>query len=177
MKQLIPPAKQLMEQRMTNETTDFPTQGKCSCGAVEYQLTKKPMFVHCCHCTYCQRETGSAFAVNALIEHSNVQIIKGATINIVNPTNSGAGQTIVRCSTCHSALWSHYGAAKERVAFLRVGTLNNPNLCPPDIHIFTSTKQAWVQLNDGAPVVEEYYRRSEYWPEESVARYKNALEP
>jgi len=155
---------------------DYPAEGKCSCGAVEYRLMQAPMFVHCCHCTWCQRETGSAFAVNALIETSSVTLINGKTDRIEMPSSSGAGQAIIRCSACKSALWSHYGAAKDKIAFVRVGTMNNPNLCPPDIHIYTTTKQAWVRLPDDAVIVAEYYRRSAYWPEDSALRYKHALE-
>lgn len=134
------------------------------------------MFVHCCHCTWCQRETGSAFAVNALIETAFVEVVTGEAEVTILSSNSGKGQRIVRCSGCKVALWSHYGAAEERVAFVRVGTLEEPGLCSPDIHIFTATRQQWVQLDDSAPAVAEYYRRSEYWPRSSIERYRNAVQ-
>lgn len=149
--------------------------GRCTCGEVEYELTAAPMFVHCCHCSWCQRETGSAFAINALIETENVVVRRGCTETITVPSNSGMGQNICRCPSCKTALWSQYGAAKDNVCFVRVGTLNNPNACPPDIHIFTSTKQKWLQLDDSVPVMTEYYQRSKYWPEQSVVRYKRAI--
>ncbi|WOX04937.1 GFA family protein [Microbulbifer pacificus] len=149
-------------------------KGKCICGEVEYELTAVPMFVHCCHCTWCQRETGSAFAINALIEADEVQLIQGYPEKIYVPSNSGMGQKISRCPSCKTALWSNYGAAKDAVCFIRVGTLNNPDVCPPDIHIFTSTKQKWVELNNTVPVMDEYYQRSKYWPEPSIVRYKRA---
>lgn len=149
--------------------------GKCTCGDIEYELKREPMFVHCCHCTWCQRETGSAFAINALIESDNVELLKGHPDKVDVPSNSGIGQSIFRCPSCKTALWSNYGAAKDTVCFVRVGTLNNPNACPPDIHIFTSTKQHWVELGNSIPVVDEYYQRSKYWPEESILRYKMAI--
>lgn len=154
---------------------NFSNSGRCTCGEVEYELTTSPMFVHCCHCSWCQRETGSAFAINALIEASNVILLKGTPEKIIVPSNSGMGQSICRCPNCKTALWSHYGAAKDKVCFVRVGTLSNPNACPPDIHIFTASKQKWLQLDDSVPVMAEYYQRSKYWPEQSVARYKNAI--
>jgi len=156
-------------------SVNFKEQGKCSCGEIQYQLTKPPLFVHCCHCTWCQRETGSAFAINVLIEAAHVQLVKGIPETIKTPSNSGAGQAISRCPSCKTAVWSNYGAAKEAVCFVRAGTLNNPSACPPDIHIFTSTKQSWVQLDDSIPVMSEYYQRSKYWPKDSVARYKYAI--
>ncbi|MCH1931601.1 GFA family protein [Shewanella sp. A25] len=150
-------------------------KGQCSCGEIEYELTAKPMFVHCCHCSWCQRETGSAFAINAMIEACELKLLKGLPEKIDQPSNSGLGQQVCRCPKCKTALWSYYGSAKEAVCFVRVGTLYDPNQCPPDIHIFTSTKQKWVVLNDSVPVMEEYYQRSKYWPESSIARYKRAI--
>tara|TARA_R110002073_G_scaffold662_2_gene5143 strand:+ start:823 stop:1314 length:492 start_codon:yes stop_codon:yes gene_type:complete len=149
--------------------------GACSCGHVRYELHAQPMFIHCCHCSWCQRETGSAFAVNALIESSNIVVLEGETKSILMPSNSGAGQTIVRCKQCESALWSYYGAAKERVSFVRVGTLENAISMAPDIHIYTASKQDWVNLGGAVPAVEEYYRRSEYWPIESIERYQSVM--
>lgn len=149
-------------------------KGKCTCGEIEYEMTEAPMFVHCCHCTWCQRETGSAFAINALIEADKVRVIKGCPEKVDVPSNSGIGQIISRCLSCKTTLWSNYGAAKDSVYFIRVGTLNTPDACPPDIHIFTSTKQKWVKLNCSVPVMDEYYQRSMYWPKESIERYIRA---
>jgi hypothetical protein len=134
------------------------------------------MFVHCCHCRWCQRETGAAFALNGLLEAHELTLLKGRVEVIDTPSNSGRGQRISRCPNCQVALWSNYSGAKDTVHFVRIGTLDDPDAFPPDIHIFTSSKQPWVNLNFGAPVVSEYYESSEYWPEESVARYQKAKE-
>jgi len=155
--------------------TTYPIEGGCTCGNIRYRLLTKPMFVHCCHCSYCQRETGAAFAVNALIESDRVKLISGEIERVEIPTLSGKGQDIFRCSRCLLAIWSHYSGAGRAISFVRVGTLDNPNLCPPDIHIYTSTKQNWVILPGEVPAVAEYYRRSEYWPRESQARLKAAV--
>lgn len=146
-------------------------EGRCTCGSVRYRLTARPMFVHCCHCTWCQRETGSAFALNALIETDRIEVTTGAPELVMTPSASGKGQEIARCPDCRVAVWSHYAGLGRRMAFVRVGTLEDPGACPPDIHIFTSTKLPWVTLGDGVPVMEEYYRRSEHWPEDSIARW------
>jgi hypothetical protein len=159
---------------MTINKLDKVLVGGCSCGHVSYKLHAHPMFIHCCHCHWCQRETGSAFAINALIESSNIDVVRGEVKTVSVPSNSGVGQTIVRCKICESALWSHYGAAKDKVAFVKVGTLENAVAIKPDIHIYTASKQAWVNLSGDIPAVEEYYRRSEYWPDESIKRYKLA---
>lgn len=152
---------------------DFDAGGHCDCGAVSYRMTARPLFVHCCHCRWCQRESGSAFAVNALIEVAHLAVT-GETEAVDTPSESGNGQRIHRCPTCRVALWSHYGGFGDMVAFVRTGTLDDPGLCPPDIHIFTESKAGWVALPDGVPAVPEYYRRSQYWPEAAVARLKAA---
>jgi hypothetical protein len=145
-------------------------EGGCTCGAVRYRMTSKPMIVHCCHCRWCQRETGASFALNAMIETDRIVLLEGAPEAVDTLTSSGKGQKIVRCPTCRVALWSHYAGAGGALSFLRVGTLDDPDRLPPDIHIFTSSKQPWVMLPPGTPAVEVYYDSKQYWPEESLAR-------
>jgi hypothetical protein len=145
-------------------------EGACTCGAIRYRMTSRPMIVHCCHCRWCQRETGSAFAINALIEADRVELLAAAPEIVDTPSNSGKGQKIARCPVCRVAVWSNYAGAGDGVRFIRVGTLLEPDRLPPDIHIFTSTKQPWVVLPDGVPAVPEYYDRRRYWPAESNAR-------
>ena len=149
-------------------------EGGCTCGAVRYRMEAPPLIVHCCHCSWCQRETGSAFAVNALIESTRLTILKGAPEPVLTPSASGKGQKIVRCPVCRVALWSHYPQAGDAVCFIRVGTLDNPGACPPDVHIYTSTKQPWVVLPDGARAVPEFYDPRAVWPEESRERVRVA---
>jgi len=149
--------------------------GGCTCRQVRYRMHRAPLFVHCCHCRWCQRETGSAFALNGLVEACEVTLLQGAVEVVDTPSNSGRGQRIARCPNCKVAVWSNYSGAKDAIHFVRIGTLDNPDAFPPDIHIFTSSKQSWVNLESGAPAVAEYYDRLEFWPAESVARYRKAL--
>jgi hypothetical protein len=145
-------------------------EGGCACRHVRYRMATKPLFVHCCHCSWCQRETGSAFALNAMIEAERVTLLQG-DLNVVDiPSNSGKGQRISRCPICAIAVWSTYGGGGETVRFVRVGTLDEPARLPPDIHIFTSSKQPWLTLPAGVPAETEYYKASERWPAESLQR-------
>ena len=128
------------------------------------------MFVHCCHCRWCQRETGSAFVLNAIIEADRVELLQGEVECVDTPSESGRGQKISRCPRCHVALWSNYAGAGDAVHFVRVGTLDDPDRCPPDVHIFTASKQPWVILPSDTPCFPEYYVTTELWPEESLAR-------
>jgi len=135
-----------------------------------------PLFVHCCHCRWCQRESGASFALNAVIEADRVTEL-GETAQLVDtPSESGSGQIIARCPKCKVAVWSNYAGAGPLIKFIRVGTLDNPDLLPPDIHIFTASKQPWVKIAEGTPAVAEYYERERYWPAESLAR-REALLP
>ncbi len=152
-----------------------PVEGGCACCTVRYRLTTPPLFVHCCHCRWCQRETGSAFAINALVESDRIEILSGRPEIIDTPSESGKGQKIHRCPICRVALWSNYAGAGDRIHFLRVGTLDNPDRVPPDIHIYTSSKQPWVIIPDGVPSVPEFYRYTDHWPEASIDRYRAAV--
>ena len=154
--------------------------GGCTCGHVRYRMTSEPLIVHGCHCRLCQRQSGSAFAVNALIEKDRVEVTSGEFAEITVSTPSGAGQRIARCPKCQIALWSNNlvmeGGLGELVNYVRVGTLENPDPFPPDVHIFTATKQPWVILPQDASVVPEFYDvQSEYSPE-SYARRAALLE-
>lgn len=150
-------------------------EGGCSCGSVRYRLLSRPLFVHCCHCTWCRRETGSAFVINALVEADRVVVTKGWPGKVETPSASGEGQKITRCPVCWVALWSNYAGAGDAIRFVRVGTLDEPQRLPPDIHIFTSSKLPWVVLPDDVPAVAEYYDRENYWPGESLERRRALL--
>ena len=145
-------------------------EGGCTCRAIRYRMTSAPLFVHCCHCRWCQRETGASFALNAMIEADRVVLLSGQPDAVNTPSNSGKGQKIWRCPRCRIAVWSNYAGAGDAVRFVRVGTLDNPDRLPPDIHIFTASKQPWVVLPRGTPAVKEYYDRNQYWPKASLKR-------
>ena len=145
-------------------------EGGCACRAVRYRLLSAPLIVHACHCTECQRLTGGAFALNALIETDRLERLAGQPRAVPVIGTSGKAQAIFRCPECETALWSHYPGAGTKLAFVRVGTLDEPARLPPDIHIFTSTKMPWLRLPEGARAVPEYYSARDVWPAESLAR-------
>jgi uncharacterized protein YndB with AHSA1/START domain len=153
----------------------YPLDGGCSCRWVRYRMQTHPLFVHCCHCRWCQRETGSAFVMNAMIESDRVVNLGVAPELVDTPSESGEGQVIARCPHCHVAVWSHYPGAGPMLKFLRVGTLDEPDRLPPDIHIFTASKQPWVMLPANVPAVPEFYDREKYWPADSLARRRTFL--
>jgi hypothetical protein len=154
----------------------FPAEGGCACRTVRYRVKRAPIIVHCCHCRWCQRETGAAFALNAVIEATEVELLSGKVELIDTPSESGKGQKIARCTKCHVAVWSHYSNGGPAFSFIRVGTLDNPDLLAPDIHIFTASKQPWVRLPEGARTSKEFYNVQEVWSAEQMGRWRAAKE-
>jgi hypothetical protein len=144
-------------------------EGGCTCGNIRYRLASTPMFVHCCHCRDCQRQTGSAFVINALIETHHIVILEGEPAPVAVPTGSGQPHDIYRCPECRTALWSDYGR-RPSLRFVRVGTLDNPAALPPDVHIYTRSKLPWIKLPEGIPAFEAYYDMKSLWPAASLAR-------
>jgi hypothetical protein len=143
--------------------------GGCACGAVRYRLKSEPMFVHCCHCRDCQRQTGSAFVLNALIETDRIEVEAGTPQPVALPTESGRPHDVYRCPACLTALWSDYGR-RPRLRFVRVGTLDDAASLAPDVHIFTRSKLPWITLPAGQPAFEVYYDVAALWPAASLAR-------
>lgn len=158
------------------QNSDLPSArgGRCACNAVRYRLLSAPMFVNCCHCKDCQRQTGSAFVINALIETDRIEITHGKTVPTALPTDSGRVHDVYRCPTCHTALWSDYGG-RPALRFVRVGTLDDPASLPPDAHIFTRSKLPWVVLPDDAKAFDVFYNMEEMWPADSLERRRRIL--
>ena len=149
-------------------------EGSCACGNVRYRLSTAPMFVNCCHCRDCQRQTGSAFVINAVIETDRITLLSGQPEPVLVPTDSRRPHDIYRCATCHTALWSDYGR-RPRLRFVRVGTLDNPAALPPNAHIFTRSKLPWIDLPKSVPAFEVYYEMETLWPAASLERRRAIL--
>jgi hypothetical protein len=147
-------------------------EGGCACGAVRYRLTSDPLFTHCCHCRNCQRQTGSAFVINLLIETDRVELLAGVPQPVEVPRDDGSRQRIFRCPTCQVAVYSQYGHSGLR--FVRGGTLDEPELTP-DVHIFTRSKLSWVTFPDSTPAFEVFYDTNALWPPESLERLRAIL--
>jgi hypothetical protein len=141
---------------------------------VRYRLGSAPMFVHCCHCLDCQRQTGSAFVINALIETDRITLLSGDPAPVAVPTDSGRPHEIYRCPACRIALWSDYGR-RPALRFVRVGTLDDPAALPPDVHIYTRSKLPWVRLPEGVPAFDAYYDMRALWPAASLERRRAIL--
>ncbi len=148
--------------------------GGCACGAMRYRLTDRPMITHCCHCRDCQRQTGSAFVINALIETDRIEVLSGDLVVAGMPTDSGRPHELYRCAACGTTVWSDYGG-RPYLRFVRVGTLDDPEAVPPDVHIFTRSKLPWVGLPEAAHAWEVFYPTMETeWSPQALARREAA---
>lgn len=152
----------------------LPLDGGCACGALRYRLHAAPMFVHCCHCTRCQRETGGPFAHHAMVEFTQMTTLAGEPEFVSVPTDSGGRHWVARCPACRTAVWNEHGSRKAVTRYLRVGTLDTPDACPPQAHIFVRSKQSWLVLPPGVPAFPTYYDAARTWPAESLARHASA---
>src|SRR6187402_99354 len=150
-------------------------EGGCSCGAVRYRVTSEPLFVHCCHCLNCQRQTGSAFAINVLIEADRVELLAGEPEPVPVPRSGGKKQRIFRCPTCQIAVFSTYTRAAVR--FVRAGTLDDPSTVEPDVHIYTRSKVPWLELPESVPAFRAYYDAERLWPAASLERLAALRQP
>jgi hypothetical protein len=153
----------------------MPLEGGCSCGEVRYRLTSEPLITHCCHCLNCQRQTGSAFVVNLLIEASRLELPTGEPRPVDVPRDGGKAQRIYRCPTCGVAVFSEYGGPAVR--FVRGGTLDGGAQVEPDVHIYTRSKLPWVALPDAVPAFEAFYDLPAVWPAASLERLDAAMAP
>ena len=130
------------------------------------------MFVHCCHCLNCQRQTGSAFVVNLLIESDRVELLAGVPQPVDVPRDDGSTQRILRCPNCQTAVYSHYGS--PWISFVRAGTLDDPRQIAPDVHIFTRSKVDWLVPPESVPAFDVYYDTNAMWPAASLERARVA---
>jgi len=161
---------------MAESVAESGREGGCACGQVRYRVEAEPLFVNQCHCTLCQRQSGSAFAVNLFVESGHLRLLAGEVVEITVPTGSGAEQAIIRCKTCGTALWSHYGRLGRGGAAVRVGTLDDPGAVRPDAAIHVATRLPWVPLPEGVPAFETHYKPSDLLPQDRYRRLMTIIE-
>jgi hypothetical protein len=146
--------------------------GGCACGAVRYVMNATPILSYACHCTDCQHLTGSAFILSAWIEKTEVELLSG-DLTACKLSTGEHGSTVHFCPRCGTSIWTEYSPG---FWFVRLTTLDNQTAYPPDMHIFTRSKQPWLNLSDAVPVFENYYDRETDWPAEKLARYRAVAE-
>ncbi|MDP6473582.1 MAG: GFA family protein [Alphaproteobacteria bacterium] len=145
-------------------------KGRCACGAVSYEIDRTPLIVHACHCSDCQRLTGSAFAINLVFEAKAVTTTSGAPESVKLDSPSGHPHEVFLCKACSTNLWSKYHAVPYEILYVRGGTLDDSSKMPRPVHIFTRSKQAWFKPPESARAFPGFYEVEDVWPAESLER-------
>ena len=146
------------------------SEGGCACGELRYRLKIRPMWVGACHCRNCQRLTGGAFAMNAIIEKDAVELISGTPALFELKGGSGQQHDVYFCKNCGTHIWNEYHGFPGIAWFVRVGTLDDPNLLKPDVHVFTRWKHHSTSLPDDIPAFDELYDREKLWAADNLER-------
>ena len=135
---------------MTHSLPFTPLDGGCTCAKIRFRLEVAPIITHCCHCRNCQKASGSAFSINAMIESEHLTVLEG-TPERFRGTDS---QEVARCAACGLTLWSQHPHFGEAIAFVGVGVLDQGERLAPEAHYFTRSKHPWVQLPPDLPAFE-----------------------
>lgn len=150
-------------------------EGGCSCTKLRFRLNAEPLIVHACHCRQCQRVTGSAFVMNALIRKEEVELLTGDIKRVQFPDTY---HTAYYCPECATYVWSEYRSGRfNECWFVRVGTLDEPDSLPPNVHIFTESKQPWVAIPEDVPSYRKFYRIKDTWTRSSIDRMGSQWHP
>jgi hypothetical protein len=152
-------------------------EGGCACGFVRYRMKSRPIFVNCCHCRDCQRFSGSAFAINAMVEADRIELIgQGEPETTAASEDGPAGETTARCPRCWAHLWGTHRLFGAAIRFLYVGTLDAGETVPPDAHFFTRSKHPWITIPSGVAAFETLPGESEaLWSADAQARIDAAM--
>lgn len=129
----------------------LPLTGGCQCGAVRYEITAAPTTLYACHCSDCQRQTGSAFALSLIVPRDAVRVTQGAPAVWQRPGSQAASGTPADCLFCRDcgARLYHLPSRNRAIAVVKPGTLDDTSWLEPIGHIWTRSAQAWVRFEDG----------------------------
>lgn len=136
--------------------------GGCVCGAVRYTL--KPglrMKPYACHCTDCQKRTGSAFSFHMAVMENDCELSGEVDEGHVTQP-SGANSTIVGCARCKARIYAK-NDLRPGIVSLRAGTLDNSTDMSPQAHFWVSSKQPWIVIPDDVPTLETQPDTPEGW--------------
>jgi hypothetical protein len=129
--------------------TDLPLTGGCLCGGVRYEVTAAPAVVGYCHCTRCQRRTGTAAAISAMLVPGSLRVTAGE--ELLDSFDPDDGWSKVFCSACGGALWARSRDDPDLVA-LRMGTFDGDPGVRPSYRQFTAYAAVWEPIpDDGLP--------------------------
>ena len=129
---------------------NFPQSGGCQCGAIRYEITGPPVAVYACHCIECQKQSGSAFAMGAVIPQEHFRITKGNPKMFAREINPAKTMECWFCPDCGTRLYHVPGGATYSNRNIKPGTLDDTSWLVPTTHFWTCSAQEWVVIPEGA---------------------------
>ena len=155
----------------------FPAiHGGCFCGSTRYRLETAPLFCYACHCTDCNKQTGSVYACFTSIENDHITSIGALPPKITTAIRSGG---IIRhmasCGKCGTRLWAS-GDTTPVTADIATGTLDLPELMEPDLHSYIESKISWAILPESAKTCRGPFDYRKHWPKSSLKRLEAAVQ-
>ena len=125
-----------------------PYTGRCFCEETRYRITAEPLTLYACHCTDCQKRTGSAFGLSMWVPRTAIEVTTGeATLQVLKGPD-GRGRPGRMCPQCGARLWSE-PEKRPTLAVLRAGTLDDTSWLRPVAHIWTRSAQPWFEFPAG----------------------------
>ncbi|MCF8503272.1 MAG: GFA family protein, partial [Caulobacter sp.] len=127
-----------------------PISGGCLCAAVRYMCASPPVMTLVCHCTNCQKQSGSAFSVNVAVATGDLRLTAGEPT--VYEDRGESGQPVYRhfCGACGSPIFSSVAAMPD-LLFLKAGTLDDTSGVKPALDVWCKSAQPWVPHPAGVP--------------------------
>lgn len=123
----------------------LPLRGACQCRAVRYEISQEPLTIYACHCTDCQRQSGSAFSLSMIVPREAVTIVAGQPKEWIRRTESGRLVSCLLCGDCGSRLY-HNPKTNEAITIVKSGTLDESRGLDPVGHIWTRSAQSWFPI-------------------------------
>lgn len=139
----------------------LPFSGGCSCGAIRYQCSAKPLFSWNCHCRDCQRASGSAYCPVMYVPKSALKVTGGEAKYATLHAESGRLVSRGLCTNCGSNLFILAELVPDMQG-LWAGSLDDPSIFKPQINVWTRSAPRWSQLDpsmkklDVAPNMEQF---------------------
>ena len=129
-------------------------KGQCFCKTIEYTLDAAPIFTNCCHCRDCQSLSGSSFALNIMVEASNVTVTSATQLIEKQEQRRDRDPSSAKsfhCPTCAAMIYATNAMFGDGLLFVRAGTLAESENIEPNAHFFIRSKHPWITIPDGVP--------------------------
>jgi hypothetical protein len=165
-------SKPSIDRQGTADEMTAPYLGGCLCGAIRYRITAEPITVYACHCTDCQRRTGSALALSMLLPLAAIEVTAGEPAAYSASLPDGRVKRGRMCAGCCCRLWGE-PPKRPGIAVLQAGTLDNTSWVRPAAHVCARSAQSWFVFPADVPV----YPTMPEDPAELVRHWREAQGP